>query len=152
MAPTTTNSVGGSSLTGVTNTTDSSIILKTGERLCHVRHVVPLDSVDTTDVSPAKDTAVPTCGKPFSSHLILYPNACLSKDIHDQLRALNHELDYVFNPCVSKCNSAKGPIEAAVNIGPTLPPAIRPTPTVQHKHPRGAGRQIRRARGRRCVR
>ena len=36
----------------ITNTTDSSIILKTGERLCLVRHVVPFDSVDTTNVPP----------------------------------------------------------------------------------------------------
>ena len=106
----------------ITNTTDSPILLRTGEQLCHVRHVIPVDSIDTTSAPTSTTTTAPTCCQPFSTNVILDPDGCLDEDIRDKFRALNLEFDDVFNPTISKCNGASGTIEAVVNIGPTLPP------------------------------
>ncbi|CAH3032666.1 unnamed protein product [Porites lobata] len=106
----------------ITNTTDSPILLRTGEQLCHVRHVIPVDSIDTTSAPTSTATTAPTCCQPFSTNVILDPDGCLDEDIRDKFRALNLEFDDVFNPTISKYNGASGTIEAVVNIGPTLPP------------------------------
>ena len=106
----------------ITNTTDSPILLKTGEQLCHVRHVIPVYNVDTTSAPTSTATTAPTCCQPFSTNVILDPDGCLDEDICDKFSALNLEFDDVFNPSISKYNGASGPIEAVVNIGPTLPP------------------------------
>ena len=106
------------------NTTDSPILLKSGEQLCQVRHILPVEvSVSTSppNTCSAASPSPVTC-KPFSSRVILDPDGCLDQDTREKFKALNLEFDDVFNPSISKYNGASGKIEAVVNIGPTLPP------------------------------
>ena len=108
----------------VSNTTDSPILLKSGEQLCQVRHILPVDASASTAPTSTRNPATPsltTC-KPFSPHVILDPDGCLDQDTRDKFIAVNLEFDDVFNPSISKYNGASGKIEAVVNIGPTLPP------------------------------
>ena len=107
----------------VPNTTGSPILLKSGEQLCQVWHILPVEASTSTSPPTTCTAASPspaTC-KPFSPRVILDPDGCLDQDIRDQFIALNLEFD-VFNPSISKYNGASGKIEAVVNIGPTLPP------------------------------
>ena len=108
----------------VPNTTGSPILLKSGEQLCQVRHILPIEASTSTSPPTTRTAASPspaTC-KPFSPRVILDPDGYLDQDIRDKFIALNLEFDDVFNPSISKYNGASGKIEAVVNIGPTLPP------------------------------
>ena len=108
----------------VSNTTDSPILLKSGEQLCQVRHILPVEASASTSPLTTCSAASPspaTC-KPFSPRVILDPDRCLDQVTSDKFEALNLEFDDVFNPSISKYNGASGKIEAVVNIGPTLPP------------------------------
>ena len=108
----------------VSNTTDSPILLKSGEQLCQVRHGLPVEASTPTAPTTTCHAASPspaTC-KPFSPHVNLDPDGCLDQDTRDKFMAVNLEFDDVFNPSISKYNGASGKIEAVVNIGPTLPP------------------------------
>ena len=109
----------------ITNTTDCPIILKSGEQLCQVRHVTPVNSPESTTLSPCTPSVArppPSTVKPYSASVILDPDGCLEEDTRNTFRAVNLEFDDVFNPSISKYNGASGQIEAVVNIGPTLPP------------------------------
>ena len=108
----------------VSNTTDSPILLKSGEQLCQVRHILPVEASASTSPTTTLTTASPsptTC-KPFSPRVILDPDGCLDQGTRDKFISLNLEFDDVFNPSIPKYNGASGKIEAVVNIGPTLPP------------------------------
>ena len=98
----------------VSNTTDSPILLKSGEQLCQVRHVLPVDASTPTAPTTTCHAASPspaTC-KPFSPRVILDPDGCLDQDTRDNFMAVNLEFDDVFNPSISKYNGASGKIEA----------------------------------------
>ena len=108
----------------VHNTTGYPILLKSGEQLCQVRHILPVEASTSTSPPTTRTAASPypaTC-KPFSLRVILDPDGCQDQDIRDKFIALNLEFDDMFNPSISKYNVAGGKIEAVVNIGPTLPP------------------------------
>ena len=108
----------------VSNMTDSPILLKSGEQLCQVCHVLPVEASTPTAPTTTCQAASPspaTC-KPFSPRVILDPDGCLDQDTRDKFMAVNLEFDDVFNPSISKYNGASGKIEAVVNIGPILPP------------------------------
>ena len=108
----------------ISNMTDSPILLKSGEQLCQVRHILPVD-VSTSTSPPTTSRAAspsPAICKPFSPRVVVDPDGCLDQDTRDKFIALNLEFDDVFNPSISKYNGASGKIEAVVNIGPTLPP------------------------------
>ena len=108
----------------ISNTTDSPILLKSGEQLSQVWHILPVEiSVSTSppNTCSAASPSPATC-KPFSSRVILDPDGCLDQDTREKLKALNLESDDMFKPSISKYNGASGKIEAVVNTGPTLPP------------------------------
>lgn len=103
-----------------------ALLLKSGEQLCQVRHILPSEasatiSPPTTCICSTASPSPATC-KPFSPRMILDPDGCLDQDTRDKFIALNLESDDVFNLSISKYNGASGKIEAVVNIGPTLPP------------------------------
>ena len=106
------------------NMTDSPILLKSGEQLCQVRHILPVEIATSTSPPTTSRAASPSPAicKPFSSLVVVDPDGCLNQDTRDKFIALNLEFDDVFNPSISKFNGASGKIEAVVNIGPTLPP------------------------------
>ena len=108
----------------VSNTTNSPILLKSGEQLCQVRHILPVEvSASTSPPTTCRAASTsPASQKPFSSRVILDPDGCLDQDTRDKFIALNLEFDDVCNPTISKYNGACCKIEAVVNIGPTLPP------------------------------
>ena len=108
----------------VFNTTDSLIFWKSGEELCQVRCILPVEAYISSSPPNTRKAASPspTNYKPFSSRVILDPDGCLDQDTHEQFKALNLEFDDVLNASNSRCNGASGKIEAVVNIGPTLPP------------------------------
>ena len=108
----------------ISNATDSPILLKSGEQLCQVWHILPVEvSVSTSppNTCSAASPSQATC-KPFSSRVILDPDGCLDQDTREKLKALNLESDDMFNPSISKYNGASGKIEAVVKTGPTLSP------------------------------
>ena len=105
----------------VSNTTDSPILLKSGEHLCQVLPVEASISTSPPNTRGAVSSSPATC-KPFSSRVILDPDGCLDQDTREKFNTLNLEFDDVFNPSISTYNGASGKIEAVVNIGPTLPP------------------------------
>ena len=108
----------------ISNTNDSPILLKSGEQLCQVRHILPVEVSDSSLPTTARTAASPSPAicKPFSPRVVLDPDGCLDQDTRDKFITLNLEFDDVFNPSISKYNGASGKIEAVVNIGPTLPP------------------------------
>ena len=109
----------------VFNTNNSPILLKSGEHLCQVRHLLPVEASAFTSPPTTCRAASPSPAshKPFSSRVNLDPDGCLDQDTREKaLIALNLEFDDVFNPSNSKDNGASVKIEAVVNIGPTLPP------------------------------
>ena len=108
----------------VSNTSDSNILPRSGEQLCQVRRILPVEASVSTSPPNTRSAASPsptTC-KPFSSDVSLDPDGCLDLDTREQFKALNLEFDDVFNPSIYKYNDASGKIEAVVSIGPTLPP------------------------------
>ena len=108
----------------ISNLTDSPILLKSGEQVCQVRHILPVE-ISTPTSPPTTSRAAspsPAICKPFSPRVVVDPDGCLDQDTRDKFIALNLEFDDVFNPSISKYNGASGKIEAVVNIGPTLPP------------------------------
>ena len=109
----------------VPNTIGSPILLNSGEQLCQVRRILPVEASTSTSPSTTRTAAPPLLQPPASPsppRVILDPDGCLDQDIHHKFIALNLEFDDVFNPSISKYNGASGKIEAVVNIGPTLPP------------------------------
>ena len=119
------------------------ILLKSGEQLCQIRHILPVDASASNAPTSTRNPATPsltTC-KPFSPCVILDPDGCLDLDTRDKFIAVNLEFDDVFNPSISKYNGASGQIEAVVNIGPTLPPQGK-APTVQQERSRGITGQV----------
>ena len=110
----------------VSNTTDSFILLKRGEHLCQVCHILPVEASIST--SPPNTcgaaSSSPTICKPFSPLVILDPDGFLDQDTREKFKAFNLEFDDMFNPSISKYNGAGGQIEADVNVGPTLPPPL----------------------------
>ncbi|CAB4008750.1 Retrovirus-related Pol poly from transposon opus [Paramuricea clavata] len=109
----------------IPNTTSSPILIKKGEQLCQVRHIIPPFPTDPC-ASPSSTCRTVICppvhSKPFSSTVVLDPDSPLPPHIRDQFRDLHLEYDDVFNPTISKYNGASGKIEVVVNMGPTLPP------------------------------
>ena len=108
----------------VSNTTDSPILLKSGEQLCQARHVLPVEASTPTAPTTTCHAASPppaTC-KLFSPRVILDPDWCLDKQTRGKLMVVNLEFDDVFNSSISKYNGASGNIEAVGYITPTLPP------------------------------
>ena len=106
----------------ISNMTDSPILLKSGEQLCQVRHILPVETSTSPPTSSRAASPSPAICKPFSPCVVVDPDGCLDQDTRDKFKALNLEFDDVFNPSISKYNGASGKIEAVVNIGPTLPP------------------------------
>ena len=77
----------------VSNTTNSLILLKSGEQLCQVRHILLIE-VSASTPPPTTCRAAspsPASHKPFSSHVILDPDGCLDQDTRDKFIALNLE-------------------------------------------------------------
>ena len=111
----------------ISNMTDSPILLKSGEQLCQVRHILPVDASTSTSPPTTSRAASPSPAicKPFSPRVVVDPDGCLDQDTRDKFIALNLEFDDVFNPSISKYNGASSKIEAVVNIGPTLPPQCK---------------------------
>lgn len=109
----------------ITNTTDSPILLRTGEQLCHVRHVIPVDSIDTTSAPTSTATTAPTCCQPFSTNVILDPDGCLDEDIRDKFRALNLEFDDVFNPTISNITALAVPLKLLSTLVPHSPLSVK---------------------------
>ena len=108
----------------VPNTTPEPIILRRGEHFCQFRPV-------TTDIDVSAQTSLPSSphgaihqqpSTPYSAHVSMDPDCCLSPEMREKFVALHLELDEVFNPKVSKYNGVSGDIKAIVNMGPTLPP------------------------------
>ena len=106
----------------ISNMTDSPILLKSGEQLCQVRHILPVETSTSPPTLSRTAPPSPAICKPFSPCVVVDPDGCLDQDTRDKFKALNLEFDDVFNPSISKYNGASGKIEAVVNIGPTLPP------------------------------
>ena len=108
----------------ISNLTDSPILLKSGEQLCQVRHILPVEILTSTSPPTTSRAASPSPAicKPFSPRVVVDPDGCLDQDTRDKFIALNLEFDDVFNPSISKYNGVSGKIEAVVNIGSILPP------------------------------
>lgn len=103
----------------VVNTTSDPIHLKRNEHFCHIRAICePLESELDAVLPSAQKTVV----APYSKHVTLDPDNCLSSEQKLKFSTLHREFDQVFNPAISLYNGASGKIEASVNVGPTLPP------------------------------
>ncbi|PFX24741.1 hypothetical protein AWC38_SpisGene10642 [Stylophora pistillata] len=109
----------------VSNTTGSPTLLKSGEQLCQLRQILPVESSTSPPPTCGAVSPSPATCNPFSPRVIFDPDGCLDSDTRDKSIALNLEFYDVFNPSISKYNGASGTIEAVVNIGPTLPPQCK---------------------------
>ena len=106
--------------------TDSPILLKSGEQLCQVRQILPIEvSTPTSPPTTRSAASPPAISKAFSPRVVVDPDECLDQATCDKFVALNLEFDDVFNHSISKYNGASGKIEAVVNIGPTLSPQYK---------------------------
>ena len=66
----------------ISNLTDSPILLKSGEQLCQVRHILPAE-ISTSSSPPTTSRAAspsPAICKPFSPHVVVDPDGCLDQD------------------------------------------------------------------------
>lgn len=109
----------------IPNNEDSPILLKKHEHLCQVRAVCTVDSMDSKTLTPdahASSDGRPKSYPPYSQHVSMDPDSILPAHTRKGFEDLHLKYDDVFNPQVSKYNGASGKIEAAVNMGPVLPP------------------------------
>ena len=104
----------------VSNTTDSPILLKSGEELCKVRHILPVEvSVSTSPPNTCSAASPsPATSKSFSSRVILDPDGCLDQETREKFKALNLEFDDVFNPSISKYNGASVKLRPLSTLAP----------------------------------
>ena len=108
----------------IPNDTDHPLTIKKNS------HIGQVCAVYTPSTSPplldsCSVTQSLKCTQPralHSSSIKLDPSNILSVDMRNQFSNLHTEFDQVFNPNFPGYNGAVGPIEAVVNMGPTLPP------------------------------
>jgi hypothetical protein len=104
----------------VVNTTAEPILVKRNEHICQIRAISPVDHDHTSPDTP-RHTAI-KCPGPYSDNIALDPDCTLDEDDLQAFKTMNSKYDDVFNPSVGRYNGASGPMQAVVNIGPTLPP------------------------------
>ena len=105
----------------VLNNTTDPILLRRHEHICQVRPIAIVDNASPVPPGVTPSRATVHTG-PFSQHVTLDPDSCLSEDLRAKFVEINLQYDGVFSPVLSKYNGASGKIEAVVNMGPTLPP------------------------------
>ena len=123
----------------ISNMTDSPILLKIGERLCQVRHILPVE-ISTSTSPPTTSRAAspsPAICKPFPPRVVVDPDGCLDQDTRDKFIALNLKFDDVFNPSISKLNTTvqTAKLRLLSTLAHPSSSAQRPASTVQQKHP-----------------
>ena len=74
--------------------------------------------IPTDQPSPVR----PKCSPPFSAAVSVDPDNLLPDQSRLKFQQLLQEYDSVFDPKITGCNGAAGPIQATVNIGPVQPP------------------------------
>lgn len=106
------------------NDTDEPIKLKRNEHVCQIRSVVPAHDhpSEPIPVSTHRPNTASPKGSNHSSPIVIDPENTLASDMKQKFKDLHATYDSVFSPDVPKYNGASGPIEATVNMGPTLPP------------------------------
>ena len=115
------------------NTTNSSILLKSSEQLCQVRHIIPVEAPASTAPTTTRSAASPspaTC----SIHVILDPDGCLDQDTYDKFKLVNLELTslntmvqaaklrLLSTLALPSLNSAKGRLRVRVRVNPNPNP------------------------------
>ena len=104
----------------ITNSTDDPILVRKNEHMCQVRPVISADTITPAETSLRQEKLENL--HPYSYNISLDPDKCLDNDDIRMFNELNRKYDNVFNPSIAKYNGASGPIQAVVNIGPSLPP------------------------------
>ena len=112
----------------IPNHTNQPLAIK---RNSHIAQVCPVyvpntlsprpDPICVTQPPPSKSTVMIT-KFPHSSAIKLDLSNTLPADTHSQFIQLHKEFDQVFNPEFPCYNRAAGPVQAVVNMGPTLSP------------------------------
>ena len=108
----------------LTNTTKDPIVIKRYEHFCQIRPIIDAMPAVESNQSVIGQACKPTShdASPFSVSVAVDPHHMLSLTNREKFHKLHLKYDNVFNPEISKYNGASGPIEATVNMGPTLPP------------------------------
>lgn len=103
-------------------------VVKKHDHVCHVRPVIHLDNspdaaaVLETPTLVASPKVRTTC---HSQSISVDPDKVLSPAQRTEFSELHTSFDDVFGQVTTGYNGAFGPIEAVVNMGPTLPPQRR---------------------------
>ena len=114
----------------VVNETCDPIVLRKNEQFGQLHGTCPQDesvsirSVKPTEFSEAGPDPAKVNRKPPSSinDIKVDPNSILKPDMVAQFHATNRRYKNVFNTKGKLYNGAFGPVEAVVNMGPSLPP------------------------------
>eukprot|EP00794_Sanderia_malayensis_P001407 gene1407-1555_t len=109
----------------VPNDTSQPLVIKKNSHVAQVCTVYSPDTSTTTApdvISIGPTLNVATAATPHSSAIHLDPDKILPPTARASFQELHHDFDTVFDPHFTGYNGAAGPIEAVVNMGPTLPP------------------------------
>ena len=86
----------------ISNTTNTSILLKKREQVCQSRPIISFNSASSSP-PPLVNTPQPTFNRnSFSNNISVDPDQRLPDTIRSQFHTLHLEYDYVFNPAISK--------------------------------------------------
>ena len=111
-----------------TNTTDTPIIVKSGQHLSHVRYGMPVDRDTTSHATASAASVGPTPCKPFSKHVIL-DHDCLDPAICDKFRALHMQL----GRCSQPFHYTMAPVAPLRPLWTLASPPFPPPPPPQRK-------------------
>ena len=107
----------------LTNDTSEPIHVVKDDHICQIRQIIETDSVSVTpDVPLSVPKSTPPTSERYSAAIKIDPDNILPPDIKLEFEAIHKEFNDVFNPAISRYNGHSGPIQAVVNVGPTLPP------------------------------
>ena len=106
----------------IPNLTPEPYFLKQNEHFCQVHAVFTPEEDTQLPVSPPLRPPVHQTSTNHSANVSLDPNNLLPRDIRAKFTSLLNEYDHIFEPNIKGYNSAEGPFEAKVNMGPVEPP------------------------------
>ena len=111
----------------IPNETDQPLTIKKNSHIAQICAVYTPDvSLSLPDVvdAPPFIMHIPT-KTPHSSLIEVDPSNILPACVHSKFVNPHKEFNKVFDPSFSGYNGADGPVEAVVNVGPTIPPQCK---------------------------
>ena len=123
----------------VANDTDVPLLVSGGEHICHARQINPISAAVDPDVCSSR-ARLCSHNTSYSTEVPFYPDACLTKIMSDRFNELHSDFNDAFDIRSSLYNTARGKIQAFVDMIPILLP--QRILSVQQKYPKRSSSQV----------